>query len=346
MTLGEVAARTGGWVDPASATQEISGLASLDDANPGDLAFYGNPKYLRAARKSRATAVLVPHGFGEEIPAIRIWVDNPGAAFATLLPSFVPPSVVHTPGVHPTAIVHPDAVIGDGVFIGAYAVIEEGAKIGSRTIIDAHSYIGHWAQIGEDCHLFPRVTIRERCTLANRVILHSGVVIGADGFGYEFRDGAHQKIPQTGIVQIEDDVEIGANSTVDRARFGRTWIRKGTKIDNLVQIGHNVTIGEHCILCAQVGISGSTRLGNFVTLAGKVGLAGHIEIGDQVIFAAMSAVAKNVPPKSVMFGAPARPIKEYKATYALLKNIHKLYDRVKKLELKTGKSASPGDSGG
>lgn len=332
MTLGEVAARTGGWVAPEVAANEISGLASLDDANPGDLAFFGNPKYLKALRKSRATAVLVPHGFGEDVPAIRIWVEDPGAAFSALLPTFVPPSVVYRPGVHPTAVVHPEATVGEDVFLGPYVVIESGAKIGDRSIIDAHSYVGHWAQLGADCHLFPHVTIRERCRLANRVILHSGVVIGADGFGYEFRDGGHQKIPQTGVVQIEDDVEIGANSTVDRARFGRTWIRKGTKIDNLVQIGHNVTIGEHCILCAQVGISGSTRLGNFVTLAGKVGLSGHIELGDGVIFGAMSAIAKDVPAKSVMFGAPARPIREYKATYALLKNIHKLYDRVKRLE--------------
>ncbi|MEI6492584.1 MAG: UDP-3-O-(3-hydroxymyristoyl)glucosamine N-acyltransferase [Verrucomicrobiota bacterium] len=338
MTLGEVAAQTGGWVAPEAAAHEISGLASLDDANPGDLAFFGNPKYLKSLRKSRATAVLVPHGFGEEVPATRIWVDNPGAAFSALLPSFIPPSVTRTPGVHPTAAIHQDAQLGEGVFIGPYVVIESGAKIGDRSVVDAHSYIGHWAQVGEDCHIFPGVTIRERCTIANRVILHSGVVVGADGFGYEFRDGAHQKIPQTGIVQIEDDVEIGANSTIDRARFGRTWIRKGTKIDNLVQIGHNVTIGEHCILCAQVGISGSTRLGNFVTLAGKVGLAGHIELGDGVIFGAMSAIAKDVPAKSIMFGAPARPIREYKATYALLKNIHKLYDRVKTLEAQIGKA--------
>jgi UDP-3-O-[3-hydroxymyristoyl] glucosamine N-acyltransferase len=168
------------------------------------------------------------------------------------------------------------------------------------------------------------------------VILHCGVVVGADGFGYEFRDGCQQKIPQTGTVQIDDDVEIGANSAVDRARFGRTWIQCGTKIDNLCQIGHNVTIGEHCILCAQVGISGSTRIGNYVTLAGKVGLSGHIEIGDKVMIGAMSGLAKNVPSNTIMFGAPAQPIREYKENYALLKNIRKLYDRVKSLELKLG----------
>ncbi|MEI6034124.1 MAG: UDP-3-O-(3-hydroxymyristoyl)glucosamine N-acyltransferase [Verrucomicrobiae bacterium] len=342
MTLREVADRTGGWVAPEASGLEISGLASLDDSNPGDLAFFGNPKYLRSLRRSRATAVLVPHGFGEEVPATRIWVDDPAAAFAGLLAEFAPPEIPRPSGIHPSAIIAPDAEIPSDVAIGPFAVIEAGVRIGARTIVGAHSYIGHWAVLGEDCRLHANVTIRERCVLANRVTLHSGVVIGSDGFGYEFHDGSHRKIPQTGIVQIEDDVEIGANSTIDRARFGRTWIRKGTKIDNLVQIAHNVTVGEHCILCSQVGISGSTRLGNFVTLAGKVGLSGHIELGDGVIFGAMSAIAKDVPAKSIMFGAPARPIREYKSTYALLKNIHKLYARVKELEARAEDSGSKG----
>ncbi|MEI8386091.1 MAG: UDP-3-O-(3-hydroxymyristoyl)glucosamine N-acyltransferase [Verrucomicrobiota bacterium] len=332
MTLGEVAAQAGGWVAPEAAAQEISGMASLDDAIPGDLAFFGNPRYVRSLRKSRATAVFVPHGFAEEVPPTRIWVDDPGAAFAGLLTAFVPPEIAFVSGVHPTAVVDPEATLGKDVFIGAHAVIEPGAKVGSRSIISAHAYVGHGVQIGEDCRIYPHVTIRERCTLANRVILHPGVVIGSDGFGYEFRDGAHQKIPQTGIVQIEDDVEIGANSTVDRARFGRTWIRKGTKIDNLVQIAHNVTVGEHSILCAQVGISGSTRVGNFVTLAGKVGVNGHIEIGDGAIIGAMSGVPKSIKPGVIVIGAPARPIKDYKISLALLNKLAALFDRVKKLE--------------
>lgn len=332
MTLGEVAARTGGWVAPEAATQEISGLASLDDANPGDLAFFGNPKYIKSLRKSRATAVLVPHGFGEEVPPVRIWVDNPGVAFSELLPTFVPKAVVHSPGVHPSAVVDSGATLGEDVCVGPHVVIEFGAKIGARSVVGAGSYVGHGVQIGEECHIYPHVTIRERCTLANRVILHAGVVIGADGFGYEFRDGRHQKIPQTGIVQIEEDVEIGANSTVDRARFGRTWIRKGTKIDNLVQIAHNVTIGENSILCAQVGISGSTRVGNFVTMAGKAGINGHIEISDGAIITAMAGVTKSVPPKEVLSGVPARPMREFKVTQALLRKLGKLFDRVKNLE--------------
>lgn len=336
MTLREIAGRLQARLSPDRADTEISGVASLADANPGDLSFFGNPKYLLALRKSRASAVLVPESFSEEIGPVCLHVANPAEAFAQILPLFTPPPVVPTPGIHPTAVVSPGATVGADCSVGPFVVIERHARIGARSVIQANSYVGEESVLGEDCHLHPGVAVRERCRIGNRVILHCGVVVGADGFGYEFRDGRQEKIPQTGTVQIDDDVEIGANSTIDRARFGRTWIQKGTKIDNLVQIGHNVTIGEHSILCAQVGISGSTRIGSYVTLAGKVGLSGHIEIGDKVMIGAMSGLAKNVPPNTIMFGAPAQPIREYKENYALLKNIRKLYDRVKALEAKAG----------
>lgn len=332
MKLRELAGRVNARFALDAAEVEISGVASLTDANPGDLSFFGNPKYIAALRKSRATAVLVPEAFTENLPCHCLHVANPAEAFAALLPLFTPEPLRFEPSIHPTAIIADSAKIGEGCSIGAYCVVEKDAVIGARSILGPHSFVGQESKLGEDCHLHPHVTVRERCTIGNRVILHSGVVIGADGFGYEFRDGRQQKIPQTGTVQIDDDVEIGANSAVDRARFGRTWIQKGTKIDNLVQIGHNVTIGEHSVLCAQVGISGSTRIGSYVTLAGKVGLSGHIEIGDKVMIGAMSGLAKNVPPNTIMFGAPAQPIREYKENYALLKNIRKLYDRVKALE--------------
>lgn len=334
MKLRELAARVNARFAPEAAEVEISGVASLADANPGDLSFFGNPKYIVALRKSRATAVLVPESFTENLSCHCLHVANPAEAFAALLPLFTPEPLEFPPGIHPTAVIADSATIGEGCSIGAYCVVEKHAVIGARSILGPHSFVGQESNLGEDCHLHPQVTVRERCKIGNRVILHSGVVIGADGFGYEFRDGRQQKIPQTGTVQIDDDVEIGANSAVDRARFGRTWIQKGTKIDNLVQIGHNVTIGEHSVLCAQVGISGSTRIGSYVTLAGKVGLSGHIEIGDKVMIGAMSGLAKNVPPNTIMFGAPAQPIREYKENYALLKNIRKLYDRVKALEAK------------
>jgi UDP-3-O-[3-hydroxymyristoyl] glucosamine N-acyltransferase len=332
MRLGEAAERVGGWVAPENYEKLIVGVASLDDANEGDLSFYGNPKYLKALRKSHATAVLVPHGFAEEVRATRVWVDNPAEAFAKLLEVFAPAPICPSTGIHPSAIVAADAEIGTEVTIEAFAVIESGARIGARTIIGAHSYIGHHAILGEECRLYPHVTIRERSLIGRRVVLHPGVIIGSDGFGYEFRDGRQQKIPQTGTVQIDDDVEIGANSTIDRARFGRTWIQEGVKIDNLVQIAHNVTIGRHTVICAQVGISGSVRVGNYVTLAGKVGVNGHIEIGDGAIAAAMGAITKSVPPREVLVGVPARPMREYKRNFALLNNIDKLYERVKRLE--------------
>ena len=332
MILSELAGRVSARFAPEAGDIEISHVASLADANPGDISFFGNPKYINALRKTRATAVFLPDSFTEEIPAHGLFVSNPAAAFAEILPLFTPQPIVREPGIHHTAIISPDAEIGEACSIGAHVVIEAGVKINARCVIEAQCFIGQQSILGEDCHLHPHVAVRERCRIGDRVILHCGVVVGADGFGYEFRDGKQQKIPQTGTVQIDDDVEIGANSAIDRARFGRTWIQRGTKIDNLVQIGHNVTIGEHCILCAQVGISGSTRIGNHVTLAGKVGLSGHIEIGDQVMIGAMSGLAKNVPPNTIMFGAPAQPIREYKENYALLKNIRKLYNRVKALE--------------
>jgi UDP-3-O-[3-hydroxymyristoyl] glucosamine N-acyltransferase len=332
MTLGELAGRVNARLEPEAAGLEISGVASLADANPGELSFFGNPKYIGALRKTRASAVLVPESFAESLPVHLIRVENPAEAFAAILPLFTPKPLSFEPGIHPTALIADSANIGEGCHIGAYCVIEKNTTIGAGSVIEPHSFVGQESTLGEKCHLHPRVTVRERCRLGQRVVLHSGVIVGADGFGYEFRDGRQQKIPQTGTVQIDDDVEIGANSTVDRARFGRTWIQKGTKIDNLVQIGHNVTIGEHCILCAQVGISGSTRIGSYVVLAGKVGLSGHIEIGDRVQIGAMSGLAKNVPSDTIMFGAPAQPIREDKENYALLKNIRKLYNRVKALE--------------
>ncbi len=332
MILREIADLVSGHVDSLHESVEIHGPASLVEAGAGDIAFFGNAKYLPALRATQASAVLVPHGFTEEIKPARIWVENPAEAFAKILARFAPEPIVHPPGIHPSAIVAPSAQVDPTVHVGPGAIIEAGVKIGARTVVGAQCYIGHHATLGDDDFLHPRVTVRERCKIGHRVQLHSGAVIGADGFGYELKDGRHVKIPQTGIVQIDDDVEIGANTTIDRARFGRTWIQQGTKIDNLVQIAHNVRVGANTIICSQVGISGSTRIGSYVTLAGQAGIVGHIEIGDQAIVAAQCGLSRNLKSGEIVCGSPAREIQTWKEQAAQVNRLGKLYDRVKKLE--------------
>jgi len=225
--------------------------------------------------------------------------------------------------------------LGERVSIQPHAVIEDGSKIGDDTIIGAGTYIGHETTIGSECLIYPLVTIRERSRIGSRVIIHGGAVIGADGFGFEMVDGRHQKIQQLGIVQIDDDVEIGANTTVDRARFGRTWLQQGVKIDNLVQIAHNVIIGKNSVIVAQTGISGSTRVGQRVIMAGQVGVIGHVEIADGTIIAAQSGIAKNLS-GGAWFGSPAVPLAERKRQIAWIHRLGSLFARVKEIEKKLG----------
>lgn len=332
MTVDELAALVGGRVVGIGGGTAITGVASVQDAVEGQLTFLANKKYLPALKLTKASAVLVPDAFDVETAAVQIHVTDPMAALPALLEKFAPPPVVFAPGVHPSAVVAADAVLGENVSIQPCAVIEGGVKIGDNTVICAHVYIGHGTSLGANCTIYPHVTIREHSLIGNRVILHSGAVIGGDGFGYDFTGGKHVKIPQTGIVQIDDDVEIGSNTTIDRARFGKTWIQEGTKIDNLVQIAHNVVIGKHSIIVSQAGISGSTRLGQYVTLAGQAGLIGHLEIGDQVIVGAQAGVSKNIPAKEIWLGSPATPAQEQKEKFANINRLPKLFARVKKLE--------------
>jgi UDP-3-O-[3-hydroxymyristoyl] glucosamine N-acyltransferase len=332
MTLHEVAKLLGASLEEGTPDLEISGVASLMEARPGDLTFFGNPRYLVQLRVSAASAAIVPLDCQEQVAPVLLRVENPSLAFATVVASFAPAEIVPAAGIHPSAIVSPDARLGEGISIGALVVIEAGAVIGDGSILHSGCVIGHEVRLGSHCLLHANVTIRERCVLGDRVILQPGAVIGSCGFGYELQEGRHQKIPQTGIVEIGDDVEIGANTTIDRARFGRTVIGAGTKIDNLVQIAHNVQVGSNTIICSQVGIAGSTRVGSFVTLAGQVGLAGHLHIGDGAVIGAQSGLSKNVPSGSMVIGAPAKPIKEWKQNNFFISQLGKLFDRVKDLE--------------
>lgn len=315
----------------------ITGVDALDTASPNDLSFLGNPKYSGHVLPSQAGVVLVPPDFSEEPPPKRAWIrcQNPSAAFTEVVQLFAPPPVqfAHI-GVHPTATIADNAEIGKNSAVGAQAVIECGAKIGAGTVIGPGSYIGHETSIGEDCIIHPNVTVRERCQIGNRVIIHSGTVIGSDGFGYIPGKEKHEKIPQVGIVQIDDEVEIGAQVAVDRARFGRTWIKSGAKIDNLVQIAHNVVIGELTFVVAQVGISGSTEIGKRVSLAGQVGLAGHIKVGDESIVMAQSGLSKDLPPGSVVMGSPAKNRREYARDLFSVSRIPKLAKQIKDLQNK------------
>ena len=245
MRLLELATIAGLELPEGTGELEITGVASLQEARSGDVTFFGNPRYLAQLRSCKASAVLVPMEFTEEIAPVVLRVANPSAVFASIVAAFAPPEVVPTPGIHSSAVVASTATLGEGVSVGPLAVIGEKAVIGTGSVIGAGCLIGNEVQLGEGCYLHPGAIIRERCILGNRVILQPGAVIGSCGFGYEFKEGRHIKIPQTGIVEIGDDVEIGANTTIDRARFGRTVIGEGSKIDNLVQIAHNVQIGSH-----------------------------------------------------------------------------------------------------
>jgi UDP-3-O-[3-hydroxymyristoyl] glucosamine N-acyltransferase len=310
----------------------IRGVADLRSAGPDQVSFLGNQKYASAARQTRAGLVLIAPADADDFAFDQIRVASPSAAFAKAVEAFLPPPVAVLSGHHPTAVIAPDARLGEGVAVGPHVVIEAGVEVGAGTLLGAGTYVGAGTRIGKDCLLYPRVTLRERTVLGNRVILHSGVVIGSDGFGYDFQGGQHVKIPQVGYVQIDDEVEIGANTTVDRGRFDRTWIQRGTKIDNLVQIAHNVVIGPLSLIVAQTGISGSTSLGAGVTLAGQVGTVGHIHIGDRATVTAQSGVSKDVPAGAVVAGYHARPLKESLKLEALIRRLPELWERLKALE--------------
>lgn len=314
----------------------IGGVAGIREALPGDITFIANARYDAYLDETRASAVICSREPRQaRLPLLL--VDNPYLAFQRVVRIFRPDQDRPGPGVHPTAVVSPGAVLGHEVSIGPHCVVETGARLGDRAVIMAGCYVGPRVEIGDDSLLYPRVSVREDCVLGARVILHSGVVIGSDGFGFAFDSGRYHKVPQVGNVVIGDDVEIGANTTVDRATTHSTRIGDGTKIDNLVQIGHNVVIGRHCIVVAQVGISGSTELEDYVTMGGQAGVIGHVRIGHGAMIGARSGVTKSVPAETVVAGYPAMQHSLWKRIQAFIQRLPELARRTKALEERVGK---------
>ncbi len=328
VTVQDIATLVGGTV-VGDGAKILTGFSGLKEAKPGDVSFLANAKYSADLGETKATAVLVASE--QPTKAVQIVVANPDRAFGRIATTYGAPPMTLPRGVHPTAVIGERVKLGRDVAIGAYAVLGDGVTVGDNTTVFPHVFIGDDCAIGRDCVFYAQVAIRERCRVGDRVILHSGAVIGSDGFGYATVSGVHHKIPQVGVVVVEDDVEIGANAAIDRARFGRTRIGKGTKIDNLVQIAHNVETGQGCIVVAQVGVAGSTRLGNYVTLAGQCGVSGHLEIGDQAIVAGQSGVSKNVPAKAVVRGYPAQDMKTSQKQEVAIRRLPQTQETVKQL---------------
>jgi UDP-3-O-[3-hydroxymyristoyl] glucosamine N-acyltransferase len=313
-------------------SREIRGVAALDAAGPDHLTFAEGARALSRASSSGSGCILIP--LGTELEGrTTIAVPHPKLAFiraaSILAPGVAPPS-----GIHATAVVSPEARLGPEVSVGSGAVIERGARVGARTRLAAGVFLGEEAEVGEDSVLHPRVTVYPRARIGNRVILHAGVVVGSDGFGYVFAEGRHHKFPQLGGVIIEDEVEIGSNSTVDRGSLGTTVIGEGTKIDNLVQIAHNVRIGRHCVIAAQTGISGSVEIGDFVVMGGQVGIGERVRIEDGVRIGGQGGIltGKIVRKGATLWGTPARPLEVFKRQYAYLNRLPDLARRVRELE--------------
>jgi len=329
MKLKEIAALIDGRLS-GNGNIVIQGVGSLSEARKGEITFLASPRYRHEVSKTNASAIII----GEEaelpgIPSIR--TKNPYLAFAKVMNALVSPKRLLT-GIHETSIIGKGVKLGKDVAIGAYVVIGNGAAIGDRTLIFPGTYIGDRAVIGKDGLIYSNVTVREEVAIGDNVIIHPGAVIGSNGFGYASEKGKHHKIPQVGTVEIGNGVEIGANVTIDRATLGKTIIGEGTKIDNLVQIGHNVKVGKNCLIVSQVGISGSTVIGDNVTLAGQAGLVGHITVGDNSIVGAQAGVTKSVPANTTVSGYPAREHRKAQRMNAQLARLPKLYEEVKNLK--------------
>ena len=337
-TIADIAKLLGGEV-LGDASLVLKGFAPADRAQPGDLTFAENESYFARAEQSAASAIIID-GPGASSRKTLIRVPNARVAFAKVLPLFFP-EPVFAAGIHPTATVPASACVDPTAHVGPHCILGEKVRIGPRSVLQGLNSVGAECLLGEDVNLFPNVTLYPRTEVGDRVRIHSGTVVGSDGFGYVFDNGIHRKVPQIGNVIICDDVELGANVTVDRGALGPTVVGKGTKIDNLVQIAHNVTVGEHCIIVSQAGVAGSTKLGNYVVLGGQVGLAGHLKIGNRVSVAAQSGVMNNIPDGEKWIWTPAQPDRTAKRQMIALQQLPELFRRVKDLEKKLGVKAEP-----
>lgn len=339
--LADLAELVGGRVlgDPEHTVVDVR---PLEDAGPQHLSVLHNPKYLQQARQS-AAGVIVTGDPGPLEGRNLLICDEPYLALARILellhPAHHPPA-----GVHPSAVVDPSATLGEGVSVGPCAVVEQGAVIGPRTVVGPACVVARGARVGADCLLHPRVVVEHGCVIGDRCILQAGVVVGGDGFGFATAAGVHHKVPQVGRAVIEDDVELGANTTIDRGSLGDTIVGRGSKVDNLVMVAHNVRLGQGCILTAQVGIAGSTHLGRYVVMGGQSGVAGHLELGDGAQIAAKAAVFKDLAGGQLYSGIPARPYREWTRSQAAVARLQQLKDRVRELERRL--EATPGDDGG
>ena len=340
ITLGELAGRIGAALENGDPERTVGRLASLSEAGPGDLSFLSNPAYAGQLAVTRAEAVVVGRDAVPAASAALLRVDNPDLAFARAAEFIAPPPPRPEPGVHPAAVVSPAARLGAGVSVGAGVVVEAGAAVGDRTVLYPGVYIGPESSVGPDSVLYPNVTVYHRVAIGARCVIHAGAVVGSDGFGFVWSGKGYFKVPQIGTVVVEDDVEIGANSCIDRARFGETRIGAGTKLDNLVHIAHNVKIGKHCAFAAMVALAGSVSVGNGVQMGGQVTVVGHLCIGDRVTILGQSAVTKNLPGTEsgvsgedlVWISTPAKPFREQLKEWQNIKALGRLRKTVKDLE--------------
>ncbi|MGR9100449.1 MAG: UDP-3-O-(3-hydroxymyristoyl)glucosamine N-acyltransferase [Gammaproteobacteria bacterium] len=330
LTLSQIQRQVGGEISGSGETA-VCGVNSLELAQPGDISFAENERYLDKARLSGASALVVPKSFPDLDNADCLKVDRPRETFIGIMMLF-DKNRFQLSGIHPSAVISPNNVeLGESVAVGECAVIRDNVKIGGGTQIESGVHIASNVTIGENCRIGPNVSILSDVTIGSHVVIHAGTVIGGEGFGYFWNGTRQQKVPQLGGVRIDDHVEIGCNTCIDRATFGMTRIRQGVKIDNLVQIAHNNDIGDHSIIVSHVGLSGSVTLGKRVTLAGQVGVADHITIGDGATAAARTGISKDIPPGQVDWGAPNRPIKQVMKEFACIARLPKLMEQVKEM---------------